>query len=187
MSFKKLPFLILLVLYLFLPSVVLADLVPIECVPINSAKPPAYCMYGNYKGPLYPKIFSINPLVGLSLNFILVLSATTALNFISSKKFEKKIILYSLGLTLLGLIVDSIALFIANWVHGYYYSQYLYTTGFLRDSFFNALFISSFILLLTTYLKAYSFIYKKKLNRNIIIISIILALINNPYWFLKYI
>jgi hypothetical protein len=187
MSFKKLPFLILLVLFLFLPSVALADLVPMECTSFNGAKPPAYCMYSNYKGPLYPRIFSINPLVGLSLNFILVLSATTVLSFISSKKFEKKIILYSLGLTLLGLIVDSIALFIANGVHNYYYRQYLYTTGFLIDSFFNALFISSFILLSVIYLAIYSRIYKKKINRNIIIISLILALINNPYWFLKYI
>lgn len=187
MPIKKIAFLIIFILFLFIPSLVHADLVPMECMSFNDAKPPAYCMYGNYKGPLYPRIFSINPLLGLSINFTLVTIATITLSFVKYKKIEKKTVLFAIGITILGLIIDSVALSIANGVHNYYYDRFLYPTEFLIDSFFNALFISSLILLFVAYSAIYTLIYGKKITKNVVIVSLLLALINNPYWFLKYI
>ena len=185
MSLKKyLPYAIFTLLLIFFPISAFADLVPMECMQLGKELP-RYCMYGNYKGPLYPEIMRINPLIDLFANFSLVFIATSVLAFLIKKRLSIRTILYTVALTAVGLVVDSIALYISRSVHDYYYQQYIYDTSFLRNIFLTALFISSFILLVITYFFSYKYIFKSRFVF-ILIVSLFLAVINNPFWYLWY-
>ncbi len=187
MAAKKLLFAVFVISSWFFPSIAYADAVPLECMPLQPGiTPPPYCMYGRYKGPLYPFPSGLGILIGLGANFALVLATIVLLDHLHFKKIRGKSLFYAIAITLGGLLVDSAALFIANRVHGHYYDQFIYSTDFLKNCFFNSLFLSSFLLLTVVYTATFSLIYKKKPSWDIIIVSLLLALINNPYWSLKY-
>ena len=98
MSLKKyLPYAIFTLLLIFFPISAFADLVPMECMQLGKELP-RYCMYGNYKGPLYPEIMRINPLIDLFANFSLVFIATSVLAFLIKKRLSIRTILYTVAL-----------------------------------------------------------------------------------------
>jgi hypothetical protein len=160
-----------------------ADLVPIECMGPN---PPRYCIYGNYKGPLYLTFVWYHPELVFLTNFSFLLIATIISSyFFLNYKNIKKILLGTLLATIGGVIIDSISMVVSLIIH-----DIVMSTGLLEEIYelkiiyYVSVFLISFLLLKMMYSMIFNKLYKVNSNKKVIWVIIILAIITNPTWFL---
>jgi len=175
-------FIVISLVFLILCNIVLADLIPPECMKGN---PPNYCKYGNYKGQLYLTSYFFNPGFALFVNFVSIFIITLFLGYFYLRyKNFKLILLGSLVASIIGAVIDSVSLFLSSAIHDILFSTYLFDTNLLKIIFIVSIFVISFLLLGIMYLLITLKLLKIKFDKRVIFSSIILAILSNPVWFM---
>jgi len=160
-----------------------ADVFPPECWGPN---PPRYCKYGDYKGPLYLTFAWYHPELVFLVNFsFLLISTIISSYFFLNYKNIKKILLGTLLATIGGAIIDTISLNVSLIIH-----DIVMSTGLLEEIYelkiiyYASVFLISFLLLKLMYSIIFNKLYKVGPNKKVKLVTIILAIITNPAWFL---
>jgi hypothetical protein len=171
-----------------------ADFVPpdLECWGPN---PPRYCKYKGYSPPYSWGSFEASPFFFLAfhpklvflillIDFLYLLISTTILSYFFLKYINIKILLGALIGTIIGAIIDLVSEIIAIIIHVAVMSTYLLEGYELNIIYYVSIFLISFWLLKLMYSIIFNKLYKVGPNKKVKLVTIILAIITNPTWFL---